>query len=188
MSSSNVTAAAHCLTLPYRSWGLHSRSWSQPACPEAPDSLNRCQYISFQMDCCLQPIAAAVGAPNSYRAGLVQGEVPARRLSSCLPPRRLPCRPSFCLLGPMAAIDLPGTAVAPLERVGMDLLLKNSSRVGAANRRCGRMSARGVAGFWKGNGLNLLRTAPFKVGRQAAEALPLLPPLLAVMKCAAAHA
>jgi hypothetical protein len=54
------------------------------------------------------------------------------------------------------------TAMAPLERVKMDLLLKTSSR-SAMDTAVWVWQREGLAGFWKGNGLNLLRTAPFKV-------------------------
>ncbi|WIA10639.1 hypothetical protein OEZ85_010820 [Tetradesmus obliquus] len=60
----------------------------------------------------------------------------------------------------MAAV-VSRTAMAPLERVKMDLLLKTSTR--SAMQTAQYVYEReGIAGFWKGNGLNLLRTAPFK--------------------------
>lgn len=64
--------------------------------------------------------------------------------------------------GAMAAV-VSRTAMAPLERVKMDLLLKTSSR-SALQTALWVYKREGIAGFWKGNGLNLLRTAPFKVG------------------------
>eukprot|EP00775_Hariotina_reticulata_P008206 gene8206-8397_t len=60
----------------------------------------------------------------------------------------------------MAAV-VSRTAMAPLERIKMDLLLKNSSR-SALQTALWVYEREGVGGFWKGNGLNLLRTAPFK--------------------------
>lgn len=48
------------------------------------------------------------------------------------------------------------------HQVKMDLLLKTSSR-SALQTAAWVYEREGVAGFWKGNGLNLLRTAPFKV-------------------------
>jgi hypothetical protein len=63
--------------------------------------------------------------------------------------------------GAMAAV-VSRTAMAPLERIKMDLLLKTSTR-SAMQTALYVYEREGVAGFWKGNGLNLLRTAPFKV-------------------------
>jgi hypothetical protein len=63
--------------------------------------------------------------------------------------------------GAMAAV-VSRTAMAPLERVKMDLLLKTSKR-SAMQTALYVYEREGIAGFWKGNGLNLLRTAPFKV-------------------------
>jgi hypothetical protein len=63
--------------------------------------------------------------------------------------------------GAMAAV-VSRTAMAPLERVKMDLLLKTSTR-SAMQTALYVYEREGIAGFWKGNGLNLLRTAPFKV-------------------------
>jgi solute carrier family 25 phosphate transporter 23/24/25/41 len=57
--------------------------------------------------------------------------------------------------------------MAPLERIKMDLLLKTSTR-SAMQTALYVYEREGIAGFWKGNGLNLLRTAPFKV-RQSGE-------------------
>ncbi|KAF6259403.1 mitochondrial carrier domain-containing protein [Scenedesmus sp. NREL 46B-D3] len=62
--------------------------------------------------------------------------------------------------GAMAAV-VSRTAMAPLERIKMDLLLKTSTR-SATQTAMYVYEREGIAGFWKGNGLNLLRTAPFK--------------------------
>jgi hypothetical protein len=66
------------------------------------------------------------------------------------------------LVAGAASAIVSRTAMAPLERVKMDLLLKTSSR-GAVDTAMWVWQREGLAGFWKGNGLNLLRTAPFKV-------------------------
>jgi hypothetical protein len=66
------------------------------------------------------------------------------------------------LIAGAASAIVSRTAMAPLERVKMDLLLKTSSR-SAMDTAVWVWQREGLAGFWKGNGLNLLRTAPFKV-------------------------
>ncbi|GIM11871.1 hypothetical protein Vretimale_15341 [Volvox reticuliferus] len=53
------------------------------------------------------------------------------------------------------------TCVAPLERVKMDLLLKNGTG-DAFTTAAQVLRTEGIGGFWKGNALNVLRTAPFK--------------------------
>jgi hypothetical protein len=66
------------------------------------------------------------------------------------------------LVAGAASAIVSRTAMAPLERVKMDLLLKTSNR-SAVDTAVWVWQREGLAGFWKGNGLNLLRTAPFKV-------------------------
>jgi hypothetical protein len=64
--------------------------------------------------------------------------------------------------GAMSAV-VSRTCVAPLERVKMELILKQNT-----GGRCTLTTAQevlrteGVAGFWRGNLVNILRTAPFK--------------------------
>ncbi|KAI8463074.1 MAG: mitochondrial carrier domain-containing protein [Monoraphidium minutum] len=53
------------------------------------------------------------------------------------------------------------TAVAPLERVKMELLLV-SSGAPALQTALGVLRREGLRGFWKGNALNVARLAPFK--------------------------
>jgi hypothetical protein len=65
------------------------------------------------------------------------------------------------LSGAMSAV-VSRTAVAPLERVKMELLLGTSSK-GALTTARTVLQYEGLTGFWKGNALNVLRTAPFKV-------------------------
>lgn len=67
------------------------------------------------------------------------------------------------LVAGAASAVVSRTLMAPLERVKMDLLLKTSTR-SALDTALWVWQREGLAGFWKGNGLNLLRTAPFKVG------------------------
>lgn len=59
---------------------------------------------------------------------------------------------------------LSKTVVAPLERVRMDVILGNSN-VGPVGTAIGVWRKEGLIGFWRGNGLNLMRNAPFKVGQ-----------------------
>jgi hypothetical protein len=75
--------------------------------------------------------------------------------------RTLAAQAKLLVAGAASAI-VSRTAMAPLERVKMDLLLKTSSR-SAVDTAMWVWQREGLAGFWKGNGLNLLRTAPFKV-------------------------
>lgn len=70
-------------------------------------------------------------------------------------------RAKLLVAGAASAI-VSRTAMAPLERVKMDLLLKTSNR-SAVDTAVWVWKHEGLAGFWKGNGINLLRTAPFKV-------------------------
>lgn len=72
------------------------------------------------------------------------------------------CAQAKLLVAGAASAIVSRTAMAPLERVKMDLLLKTSSR-SAMDTAVWVWQREGLAGFWKGNGLNLLRTAPFKV-------------------------
>ncbi|GAX86363.1 hypothetical protein CEUSTIGMA_g13775.t1, partial [Chlamydomonas eustigma] len=64
--------------------------------------------------------------------------------------------------GAMSAV-VSRTCVAPLERVKMELILKQN-----AGGKCALSTAQevfrteGVTGFWRGNLVNILRTAPFK--------------------------
>lgn len=53
------------------------------------------------------------------------------------------------------------TTVAPIERVRMDILLNNTSQ-GPLGASVHILNTEGVFGFWRGNGLNIIRTAPFK--------------------------
>jgi len=53
------------------------------------------------------------------------------------------------------------TVVAPVERVRMDIVLDNTSH-GPLGACVEIMRTEGFLGFWKGNLLNIIRTAPFK--------------------------
>eukprot|EP00197_Chlamydomonas_leiostraca_P010454 CAMPEP_0202864844 /NCGR_PEP_ID=MMETSP1391-20130828/4919_1 /ASSEMBLY_ACC=CAM_ASM_000867 /TAXON_ID=1034604 /ORGANISM="Chlamydomonas leiostraca, Strain SAG 11-49" /LENGTH=410 /DNA_ID=CAMNT_0049544615 /DNA_START=200 /DNA_END=1428 /DNA_ORIENTATION=- len=53
------------------------------------------------------------------------------------------------------------TCVAPLERVKMELVLAQGAGTALATAKQ-VLSTEGIPGFWKGNALNVLRTAPFK--------------------------
>lgn len=67
------------------------------------------------------------------------------------------------LLAGAASAALSKSVVAPLERVRMDVVLGNSNR-GAVGTAINVWKNEGLLGFWRGNGLNLMRNAPFKVG------------------------
>eukprot|EP00803_Ostreobium_quekettii_P005424 evm.model.scf_298.13 EVM.evm.TU.scf_298.13 scf_298:85022-89034(-) len=62
--------------------------------------------------------------------------------------------------GAMAAV-VSRTCLAPMERVRMDIMLRGSTLGPAATARR-VLRAEGVLGFWRGNGINAIRTAPFK--------------------------
>lgn len=55
------------------------------------------------------------------------------------------------------------SVTSPLERVRLELVL-HSRQEGAFRVAVGILREQGLLGFWKGNMLNIARTAPFKVG------------------------
>ncbi|GLI70393.1 hypothetical protein VaNZ11_015175, partial [Volvox africanus] len=95
------------------------------------------------------------GALTREEAEKAQGEV--ERPKAFNNPIRY-CKLLFA--GAMSAV-VSRTCVAPLERVKMDLLLKNGTG-DAFTTAAQVMRTEGIGGFWKGNALNVLRTAPFK--------------------------
>jgi len=64
------------------------------------------------------------------------------------------------LAGVLSAV-VARTAVAPLERLKLEYML-NHSALSVARNCVQILRTEGVAGFWMGNGLNLLRTVPYK--------------------------
>ena len=70
------------------------------------------------------------------------------------------------LLSGATAALVSRTVVAPLERVKMELVL-NTSTKGPLGTALHVYQFEGVRGFWKGNALNVLRTAPFKASLTA---------------------
>jgi solute carrier family 25 phosphate transporter 23/24/25/41 len=88
------------------------------------------------------------------------------RLGEALGPGRL------LVAGALSAV-VSRTAVAPLERIKMELQLRSAALAGAAGQglRGGAGALRtalhvlqheGLPGFWRGHGVNVLRTAPHK--------------------------
>mmetsp|Transcript_21455 Transcript_21455/g.59586 ORF Transcript_21455/g.59586 Transcript_21455/m.59586 type:complete len:413 (-) Transcript_21455:143-1381(-) len=66
----------------------------------------------------------------------------------------------FMFAGAMSAV-VSRTVVAPFERVKIDILLQNST--GTSIDTAARiLRTEGILGFWKGHGLNIMRTAPYK--------------------------
>lgn len=65
------------------------------------------------------------------------------------------------LAGALSAV-VSKSVVAPIERVRMDIILNNTS-YGPAGACAHILRTEGIRGFWRGNGLNIIRTAPFKV-------------------------
>jgi hypothetical protein len=74
--------------------------------------------------------------------------------------RRLDC--GKLLLAGAASACVSRTVVAPLERVKMDLVLKSGTGQ-AWSTAVQVFKKEGIQGFWRGNAVNLVRTAPFKV-------------------------
>ncbi|CAK0741389.1 hypothetical protein CVIRNUC_001321 [Coccomyxa viridis] len=64
------------------------------------------------------------------------------------------------LAGAMSAM-VSRTCCAPMERVKMQMMLHQPAD-SALQVAGGIYQSEGIAGFWRGNGLNILRTAPFK--------------------------
>ncbi len=60
------------------------------------------------------------------------------------------------------------TAVAPFERVKMECILRQRG-ASATAVAAGVLRTEGILGFWRGNGLNILRTAPYKVSPLAGQ-------------------
>lgn len=60
------------------------------------------------------------------------------------------------------------TVVAPFERVKMECILRQRG-VAAGTVAAGILRSGGVRGFWQGNLLNVMRTAPYKVPHRASE-------------------
>jgi len=103
-------------------------------------------------------------SPGSLEA-LVQPLRPALlQLGEALGPGRL------LVAGALSAV-VSRTAVAPLERVKMELQLRSAalagrdalgSGAGALRTALGVLREEGARGFWRGHGVNVLRTAPHK--------------------------
>ncbi len=89
------------------------------------------------------------------------GASPLQSLSAALSETLQPVKLLFA--GAMSAV-VSRTAMAPLERVKMDQLLSvTPSTAGVGQAMLQVYHKEGIGGFWRGNALNLLRTAPFKV-------------------------
>lgn len=116
-----------------------------------------------QQDCCQTEAAAHAKAPSQQeQQHKSQQDASGSPIAGLL---AQVTRAKLLVAGAASAV-VSRTAMAPLERVKMDLLLKTSSR-SALDTAVWVWQREGIAGFWKGNGLNLLRTAPFKVGGTA---------------------
>ena len=103
----------------------------------------------------LQPYELSVERKGSSSSSSTSSQPVLQQLLQQLSHTRL------LLAGATSAL-VSRTAVAPLERVKMEQLLKSSSR-SAFDTAVWVYQHEGVQGFWKGNALNVLRTAPFKV-------------------------
>lgn len=85
----------------------------------------------------------------------------AQRAESIREGQRKALQTSKHLLAGAVAAMVSRTIVAPLERLKLEYLVRGATgNVVATLRRI--FFTEGVRGFWKGNGVNILRTAPFK--------------------------
>ena len=66
------------------------------------------------------------------------------------------------LCGALSAV-VSRTTMAPLERIKLEIVLHKRQET-MFEVALGVLERDGKSGFWKGNGINLLRTAPYKVG------------------------
>lgn len=66
------------------------------------------------------------------------------------------------LSGAVSAI-VSRTCVAPLERVKLELVLRNTDKTHVLEVAKDILAAEGVRGFWKAHVINILRTTPYKV-------------------------
>lgn len=60
------------------------------------------------------------------------------------------------------------TCVAPLERIKLELVLRNTNKTHVLEVAKDILAAEGVKGFWKAHVINILRTTPYKVSICAA--------------------
>lgn len=120
------------------------------------------QMQQQQQECCLLCTAADSAKQPSQQQCKCQQDASGTPIATLL---SYAAQAKLLVAGAASAI-VSRTAMAPLERVKMDLLLKTSSR-SAVDTAVWVWQREGLAGFWKGNGLNLLRTAPFKVSQLA---------------------
>lgn len=67
------------------------------------------------------------------------------------------------LCGALSAV-VSRTTMAPLERIKLEIVLHKRQDT-MFEVALGVFDQNGVQGFWKGNGLNILRTAPYKVAK-----------------------
>lgn len=66
------------------------------------------------------------------------------------------------LSGAVSAI-VSRTCVAPLERIKLELVLRNTNKTHVLDVARDILAAEGVRGFWKAHVINILRTTPYKV-------------------------
>ena len=69
------------------------------------------------------------------------------------------------LCGALSAV-VSRTTMAPLERIKLEIVLHKRQDT-MFEVALGVFDQNGVQGFWKGNGLNILRTAPYKVTKSS---------------------
>ena len=89
------------------------------------------------------PVVAKPARPRQLQGGAVDN---AKRLLS----------------GAVSAI-VSRTFVAPLERVKLELVLRNTDKTHVLEVARDIFAAEGVRGFWKAHVINILRTTPYKV-------------------------
>jgi len=143
----------------------HSHSWA--ACPPRAArgkrtlaSISQAQSPVSSLSCIKQLTPSSNGKqgheedPAHPQPSSSSSHVPqathSRTLNSC----------KLLFAGAMSAV-VSRTFCAPLERLKMELLLKQGTG-GTVSTARHILRHEGITGFWRGNALNVLRTAPFK--------------------------
>lgn len=102
----------------------------------------------------LVPRPRPTGSPANAKGGRASPPTP--------PPHDTPSHHARHLLAGAASCAVTRTALAPLERVKLEQVLRRRAGAGFRATVASVWRGGGAAGFWAGNGVNLLRTCPHK--------------------------
>ena len=102
----------------------------------------------------LVPRPRPAGSPTNAKGGRASPPTP--------PPHDTPSHHARHLLAGAASCAVTRTALAPLERVKLEQVLRRRAGAGFRATVVSVWRGGGAAGFWAGNGVNLLRTCPPK--------------------------